>query len=220
MELQQWEIEELEKLRQKREEDLPVLYFQKTDKNERRQILDRIKEKEGETEFVLICEELFENRYVPKNKNVQEIDHAIRGWLNIRFLPETAKGFFSKKKLPEKVQEILDDLGYSVCEKYGSIGRELWFKELCNTARVYVALCQRDKAYGSVILGLGKVKPERLMNKIGEDMVNTTYTIPKQIGKLIEFEQLAQAAKTVFVETYPKNAMLYENLLDQSDMGK
>ncbi|HIV17082.1 MAG TPA: hypothetical protein IAB17_03745, partial [Candidatus Alectryocaccobium stercorigallinarum] len=48
--------------------------------------------------------------------------------------------------------------------------------------------------------------------------VTVTYSIPKEIGMLMQFEQLAQAAKTVFVEHYPKEAMYYEQLLDEADL--
>ena len=217
MELKDWELRELEKIRREREENLTEVYFETLDADERKSILERIKESQTDDEFVRICEELFDNRYVSREKKVQKIDYAIRGWVNIKFLPEVARGWFTKKKLSDKVEEILADLGHDVCEKYGSRGMELWFKELCHTVRVYIDLCINDRSYGSVLFGLGKMKKERLVAKIGEDIVAVTYSIPKEIGKLNEFEQLAQAAKTVFVEHYPKEALFYEQLLDEAD---
>ncbi len=218
MELKDWELRELEKLRRERSENLPELYFEATDMEERAEILSRIKESDAEEEFVKICEELFERRYVSREKNVQKIDYAIRGWVNMKFLPEVARGWFTKKKLDVRVREILNDMGYDVCEKYGALGREIWYKELCNVVRVYIKLCHSDKGYSSIIFGIGKIKKEKLVAKIGEDLVTVTYSIPKEIGMHNEFEQLAQAAKTVFVENYPKEAMFYEQLLDESDM--
>ena len=218
MELQDWELRELEKIRRERSENLPELYFTTTDKNERAEILSRIKENGEESDFVKICEELFERRYVSREKNVQSIDYAIRGWVNMKFLPEVARGWFTKKKLDVRVREILDDMGYGICEQYGALGREIWYKELCNIVRVYIDLCHSDKSYGSIIFGIGKMKKEKLVAKIGDDLVTITYSIPKEIGMHNEFEQLAQAAKSVFVERYPKDAMLYEQLLDESDM--
>lgn len=218
MELKDWELRELEKLRRERTESLPDLYFETVDVDERRNILDRIKENGADEEFVRICEELFERRYVSREKNVKSIDYAIRGWVNMKFLPEVARGWFTKKKLSEKVKEVLDDFGYDVCEKYGAYGKEIWYKELCNIVRVYIKLCQSDKGYGSIIFGIGKMKKEKLVAKIGQDIVTVTYSIPKEIGMLMQFEQLAQAAKTVFVEHYPKEAMYYEQLLDEADL--
>lgn len=221
MELKEWEIRELERLRRERgenDENLPDMFFEAVDVDERKEILERMKKSDTDPEVVKICEELFERRHISREKNVQSIDYAIRGIVNMKFLPEVARGWFSKNKLPDKVDEILNDLGYGVCEKYGSLGRELWFKELCNTMRLYIHLCQKDKAYSSIVFGIGKIKPERLAEKIGQDVVTLTYSIPKEIGMLQEFEQLAQAAKTVYVESYPKLAMLYEQLLDESDM--
>ncbi len=217
MELQEWELRELERLRSEREENLPNLFFETTDRAERKKILERIKEREGETDFAKICEELYEHRYVSKEKKVDNIDYAIRGWVNIKFLPDFAKGFFSKKKLPQKISEVMTDLGYDICEKYGSLGREILFKELCNVVRVYIYLCHQDKMYGSVLFGFGKKKPDTMMSKIGQEIVSITYTIPKTLGMAREFEQLAQAAKTVFVEQFPNKAMFYEKLLDESD---
>ena len=217
MELKDWELRELEKIRREREENLTEIYFETLDTDERKSILERIKESQIDDEFVQICEELFDNRYVSREKNIQKIDYAIRGWVNIKFLPEVARGWFTKKKLSDKVDEILADLGYGVCKKYGSRGMELWFKELCNSVRVYIDLCENDKSYRSTILGIGKMKKEKLVAKIGEDIVTVTYSIPKEIGKLNKFEKLAQAAKTVFVEHYPKEALFYEQLLDKAD---
>ena len=218
MELKDWELRELEKLRREHSESLPELYFETTDKDERAEILSRIKENDEDVEFVKICEELFERRYVSREKNGQKIDYAIRGWINMKFLPEVARGWFTKKKLDARAREILDDMGYGVCEKYGALGREIWYKELCNVVRLYIHLCHSDKSYGSIIFGIGKMKKEKLVAKIGDDLVTVTYSIPKEIGMLNEFEQLAQAAKAVFVETYPNDAMFYEQLLDESDM--
>ncbi len=218
MELKDWEIRELEKMRRARTDNLPELYFETTNKEERAEILSRIKETEGDSDFVKICEELYDSRYISKEKNVTNIDYGIRGWVNIKFLPEVARGWFTKKKLDTRVREILDDMGYSVCEKYGALGREIWFKELCNVVRLYIELCHTDKSYSTIIFGIGKMKKERLTSKICADLVTITYSIPREIGMLDKFEQLAEAAKTAFVEKYPKEAMLYEQLLDESDM--
>lgn len=218
MELKDWELRELEKLRREREENLIDLYFETTDKEERRNILDRIKAKGEDEEFVRICEELYDHRYVSREKKVQNIDYAIRGWVNMKFLPEVARGWFSKKGLRAKVDEILDDLGYNVCAKYGVRGREILYKDLCNAIRVYIKLCQSDKGYSSILFGIGRIKQDKLIAKMGHDIVTVSYSIPKEIGMIKEFEALAQAAKTAFVETYPKEAMLYERLLDESDM--
>lgn len=219
MELKDWELRELEKIRREREENLTDLYFDTTDRQERRNILDRIKARGEEEEFVQICEELYEHRYISREKKaVQEIDYGIRGWINMKFLPEVARGWFSKKGLRSKVEEIMDDFGYNVCDKYGVRGREILYKELCNVIKVYIKLCQSDKGYSSILFGIGRIKPEKLMAKMGHDIVTVSYSIPKEIGMIKEFEQLAQAARTAFVDSYPKEAMFYERLLDESDM--
>ncbi len=218
MELKDWELQELEKIRAQREQNLLDVYFKTTDPEEKKEILGRMKQSGEDEELVKICEELYEHRYVSREKQAQKIDYAIRGWVNIKFLPEAARGWFSKKKFDKRANEILDDLGYHICSKYGEVGKGIWYKELCNIVRVYMKLCREDKGYGSILFGFGSMKPSKLMVKIAQDLVTITYSIPKEIGMLDIFEPLATAARQVFLEVYPKESMLYEGLLDESDM--
>lgn len=98
MGLTEWEERELEKIRMTANIDLDAAYFNTTDKGERKDIYMRIVEKEGESEKTQIMKEFYNHRYVAKEKNLTKIDYAIRGWVNIGFLPETYRGMFSKKK--------------------------------------------------------------------------------------------------------------------------
>lgn len=219
MGLTEWEERELEKIRMTANIDLDAAYFNTTDKGERKDIYMRIVEKEGESEKTQIMKEFYNHRYVAKEKNLTKIDYAIRGWVNIGFLPEKYRGMFSKKKLPNKIKEILTNLGKDIADDHGKLGQELWYKELCNVCKLYIDLCMKDKAYGSVILGIGRIKESKLISKICFDMVNITHTIPSEIGT-DEFDMLARASKQAFNEYFPKAGNLYDRMIDKADGKK
>lgn len=219
MGLSEWEERELEKIKLASNIDLDTAYFNATDKNERKDIYKRIVEKEGESEKTQIMKEFFNHRYVSKEKNIKNIDYAIRGWVNISFLPESYKSRFSRKKLPDKIEECLVNLGKNIAEDHGELGIELWYKELVNVCKVFVELCKTDKTYGCIIMGIGRIKESKLIKKICFDMINITHTIPAEIGT-DKFELLAKASRQAFMECFPKSGNLYDTMTDQADGKK
>lgn len=215
MQLTEWERRELEKMR-KAKMDLNEMYYTNVDAKERKEILGRIIERDGETEETKIMQAFYDHRYLSREKNVTQIDYAIRGWVNISFLAEMHRSRFSRKKIPKKMEEILKDLGKNVAEEYGTLGEELWYKELRNLCRVYIHLCQTDKAYSSILFGIGHMKKEKLTRKICFDMVNISHTIPREI-ETDKFDVLARAAREVFYEVYPDAGNLYDLMIDKAD---
>lgn len=213
--LTEWERRELEKIRMANM-DLYELYYKNTNAKERGEILDRILEKDGETDKTRIMKEFYDHRYVSRERNVSKIDYCIRGWVNITFLPEIYKSVFSRKKLPKKVEEILKDLGKEIADRNGELGQELWYQEICNVCRVYIHLCQTDKAYSSLIFGIGHMKKGKLIRKICFDMVNITHTIPREIES-DSFEMLARASREIFYEVFPDSENLYDLMIDKAD---
>ncbi len=215
MDLKEWQKRELEKIALANM-DLETVYYTNPDPDERLEILDSIIEKEGESERTRIMMELYKHRYVSREKNISKIDYAIRGWVNISFIAEMMRGLFARKKIPQRVQEILEDLGKNVADRNGELGYELWLKDIRNVCRVYIHLCKTDKAYGSIIFGIGRMKKDKLVRKICFDMVNITHTIPREAG-IKELDFLAQASREVFLEEFPDSGNLYDLMIDKAD---
>lgn len=215
MELKEWQKRELERIALQNM-DLETMFYQNPEPKERLEILESLIEKEGESEKTKIMRAFYDHRYVSREKNVPMIDYAIRGWVNISFIAEMTRSRFSRKKIPARVQEVLNDLGKGVADQYGDLGYEIWMKEIRNVCRVYIHLCKTDKGYGSVIFGIGRMKEEKLIRKICFDMVNITHTIPMEAG-ITELDFLAQASREVFLEEFPKSGDLYDRMIDKVD---
>ena len=215
MELKEWQRRELEKLALANM-DLETMYYQSTDPKERLEMLEALVEKEGESEKTRIMREIYDHRYVSREKGVQSIDYAIRGWVNISFMAEMIRSPFARKRIPKRVEEILADMGKFVADRNGDLGYELWLKDIRNVCRVYIHLCKTDKGYGSIIFGIGRMKEEKIVRKICFDMVNISHTIPRECG-LKEFDFLARASREVFLETFPETGNLYDLMIDKAD---
>ncbi len=215
MELQEWELKELEKIRQSRK-SLETLYYESVSIPEKAELLEQMKEKGENPDRIRIIEELYKHRYIKGGKGVENVDVAIRGWVNINFLAEMAKGMFAKRKIPKKIEEILEDLGKNVCAKYGDLGMEVWKKELVSIVNFYIHLCRTDKAYTSILFGIGHIKSEKLERKICYDVVKTVHAVPRIIGT-DKFSELEEAGIIAFKNAYPDSGNLIEAMIQKVD---
>jgi hypothetical protein len=215
MELQEWELRELEKIRQSRK-SLETLYYESVSIPEKAELLEQMKVKGENPDRIQIIDELYKHRYIKGGKGVENVDVAIRGWVNINFLADMAKGMFAKRKIPKKIEEILEDLGMNVCTKYGDLGKEIWKKELISVVSFYIHLCQTDKAYTSILFGIGHIKPEKLQRKICYDVVKTIHAIPRDIGT-DKFSELEDAGIIAFKNAYPDSGNLIEAMIEKVD---
>lgn len=190
-------------------------YIHELDREKRKEILDATIEAEGLSPENELRRKLYEARYASSSNG--DVDYFIRGWLGMFYLHGSGKGLFAKKKLEREINSVKSDWKVALAEEYGETGRTVLYQELVNMTCLYISLCQKDKAYGSVLLGIGRMKPESLAAKIATDVYRIAYQTPKDLKREEEFALFTQAATEGFSIMFPKEEGL---LTDKINGGK
>lgn len=191
-------------------------YYRETDREKRKEILDRGIAEEGMTRENEIRLKFWEGRYETRARDKAQVDRFIRGWMGMSYMHTASRSVLGRKKLEKEKARVLEDWNVPLAESYGEEGQEALYQELCNMTRLYLQLCQEDKSYSSLILGLGTMKKESLINKIALDVFTLAYTVPRFTGTEQVFALFTRAATDVFRETFPKN----RDLLDKRITGE
>ena len=87
------------------------------------------------------------------------------------------------------------------------------YEEFFNMAKLYMQLCEDDKTYGSVLLGLGHMKKEKLIAKIARDIFKAAYEIPLRYEMDQELAAFSRAATDAYYEIYDRQKILLEQLI-------
>ena len=180
------------------------------EKEDRKEILDKAIAEEGLTEENALRKQYFEWRY-EKNKKT-EVDRFIRGWMSLAYLDNEIKSMFGKKRIKKAIEDIREDFHMDLAAGYGEMGQRVLYDEFYNTARLYISLCEEDKTYNSILLGLGRMKPAKLVAKIAADLYHVSCEIPKEIGMDEELKLFREALTEAFCDTHRKQKNL---LLDR-----
>ena len=83
--------------------------------------------------------------------------------------------------------------------------QDVLFKEYVNLVAIYISLCQKDKNYKSIVLGVGTMKDESLLYKIAEDVYNTGCGAAILSGMTEQYELLMRATKSAFLDSFPQD---------------
>lgn len=186
-------------------DDLLKSFYDETAKEERKKHFDYLMQ-DAETENRELIRELWDRRYIDASKGRPEVDRFIRGWvhLNVLRIPKGKK--IGRKMFERDKQEIRDDLAFDFPEKYGETGKELLYKEYVNLVRFYIAVCEEDRGFSSVILGIGRMKKTSLTNKIAYTIYHILYEVGDAAGMGEELSMLRKAALEAFCAVYKKES--------------
>ncbi|MBQ9443499.1 MAG: hypothetical protein K6E90_00565 [Lachnospiraceae bacterium] len=176
-------------------------YKRETDYKRRRAILDREKEEHGEEKEFEVREKIWQNRY--GKKNGMDIDYGIRGWVNLMSVKRRIYLPGEKKRIRREIDGIKKDWQFDLREEYGEAGEAAVYDELFNTALFYFDLCEKDKTYNSVVLGLGHITDEHRVGKIRKEVKEITQVIPDALGVTGELEPFIKATQEAFRFKYP-----------------
>ena len=192
-------------------ENLWVEQFRReTEKEDRIEILDKAIAEEGLTEENKLRKQVLETRYEENQKT--KIDHFIRGWMTLAYLENETRSFFGKNRIKKEILKIRSDLMLDFAKEHGEMGQRVLYDEYYNTARLYMGLCEEDKSYSSILLGLGRMKPAKLIAKIAADLYHVSCEIPRTIGMEEELKVFREALTEAFCDAYSKQKNL---LLDR-----
>ena len=102
--------------------------------------------------------------------------------MTLAYLENETRSFFGKNRIKKEILKIRSDLMLDFAKEHGEMGQKVLYDEYYNTARLYMGLCEEDKSYSSILLGLGRMKPAKLIAKIAADLYHVSCEIPRTIG--------------------------------------
>ena len=179
-------------------------YYKELKREKRKEILEAAIAEEGMSPENELRTKLLELRYGKKIDRSNSIDYFIRGWMTLRFLSTNSGTLFFKKKAKRELGNVRKDWQFDLAEEYGETGQKVLYQELCNMTRVYLDLCQKDRNYGSILFGIGKIKEESLVNKIAKDIYTIAYEIPQMAGLEEELKLFTDAATRTLTDMFPE----------------
>lgn len=179
-------------------------YYDETDRPKRKTILDKGIEEDGMTPENELRLHLYEARYGDSETAGREVDYFIRGWMTLEYLKSTSKFFLTKRKVSKEIATVREDWQFAKAAEYGEAGAEILYRELCNLARLYIQICRRDKAYGSFLFGIGRVKDSTLSKRVFDDIYRMAYELPHNMELVEEFAPFTKAATLTFCQEFPE----------------
>lgn len=182
----------------------PKEYYEKTDREERLTILKERLESGDADEKDRIRMEFWKLRYAQRDKMPEGVDYFIRSWMNMYFISKKPGAWWLKKQQIKELEEIKRDFGFELAKENGKDGEEVLYEELCHGVKFYIGLCKTDSKYSTQLIGLMKMKPNRLVEKIGNELWKISSVVPETFGQEEEFAILAGACRDVFWKEFPK----------------
>ena len=182
----------------------PQEYYETTEWEERLEMLrERLKSEEAD-EKDQIRMKFWELRYGQREKMPEGVDYFIRSWMEMFFISKKLGSSWLKQQHLKSLEIVKKDFGFELAKEYGTAGEEVLYQELCHGVGFYMELCRRDSKYNTQLLGIVKLKPERLVEKIGNELWKISVEVPQTLEQGAEFAPLAAACKDVFWAQYPK----------------
>ena len=175
-------------------------YRKETVREKRAALLFGLKETEGENPSgYAVRQSLFDARYIEEDG--REIDAFIRGWVMLSFYQ---KGFFlpgEKTKAVQEARGVLSDWHMELADG-DEIEQQALYDELYNMTLLYMTLCETDKNFGSLFFGIGKLKDDRLRDKVAGAVRGLAIDLPAKLGMESDFAFFRRAAMDAFDERY------------------
>jgi hypothetical protein len=176
-------------------------YYHELQADKRQKLLDEAIAEEGLSPENELRRKLLDARYGKALGRGKKVDYFIRGWMTLSMLPSGSR---NKKRMARDIQSVMDDWKFEMAGQYGETGKRILFQEFCNMVLVYIDLCKKDKTYGAVILGIGRISDESLMMKIARDIYNVAYNIPDEAGISADLKLFTEAATAMVCEAFPE----------------
>lgn len=192
------------------EKDWVTKYYRELDREKRQEILEQVIAEEGMSPDKEVRKRLLEERYEQTKKEKTQVDRFIRAWMTLAYTKNVSGGLFGRKKLLKDRESILKDWNFELARQYGEEGERALYQELHNMTELYLTLCQDDKSYSSMLLGLGKMNKDSLIAKMAREIYMMAYELPQELGMEEELRLFTRAATDVYYEMFPKNRALLE----------
>lgn len=195
---------------EERQLEWPESFYGVTDKEARRRALEARMDQGEELEDNRLRMELWERRYARRGKDPQGVDYFIRAWLSLKYIYNNRKSFFYGRRMAKDMLQASRELCLDWADEPGSRKEQLIYDEMYHLGKSYIELCLSDKSYSSLIMGMGQMKESSLHNKIGQEIRELAYELPKTAGLEKEFRVLTQAVTDCYNEKFPNSSVRLE----------
>lgn len=183
----------------------PDSYYASTDGMKRKKALDKAIAMGLEPAENEIRMKIWKKRYGSRDG----VDEMLAGWINLLYFANVVKTDRKMKWHKKEMKQTLDGLCFDILKEYGEAAEEILYLEFFHLVDFYLDICKNDKKYGSVLLGLGSMSPEKVAYKMAKEVYMVCYKVPPMIGTVKEFALFRKASLDSFAMKMPS----YENLL-------
>lgn len=141
---------------------------------------------------------IFDRRYpVIREEEEEPADLFLRLMMELKVQAQNSSGLFGERFARRSALKLLQKTRIAELAEEGGRMRELLRQELCHLGVLYVTICGEDGNYRSLILGLGKMTDERLLEKIRGDLTEIAVTAPAKLKLEEEFAPLTESLLAV-----------------------
>ena len=193
-------IREEKKQEEKKEErnpyEWPKSYYMEIDPGKRRQLLEERIREGDEGEDNLLRMELWDHRYelIKKSGKKEEKykDCFMAALMQLMMLSDESGRPLFRKKAGREIAGVLKMLGVDQEAHYT---RELLLEEIKHLFLVYGVTSMEDRQYSTVIFGFGRMKKEKIEQKLLTDIYKIIYELPENTGMEEAFSLIVQAGE-------------------------
>ncbi len=198
-----------EEKKEVREIKWPDDYYSTTDADKRKELLEYAIGQELEPEKNKIRMELWEKRYGVK----AGVDQFLAAWINLIYYSNMVKGKRIARWHKKEIDKLIGSMCFDIVERDGEAAEELLYLEFYHMLDFYMDICQTDKKYTGIILGLGTMSQDRVVQKIATEFFRVAYCVPDMIKSMKEYEIVRRAVVDCFAAKFPNSAGAIEELV-------
>ncbi|MGI6011371.1 MAG: DUF6553 family protein [Ruminococcus sp.] len=208
----QQKAQEEEKKKEKEEKELkwPDDYYAVTDAKKRKEVLLRAIEEGIELEENKIRLAMWERRYGKKDG----VDELLAAWINLIYFANVVKKDRISRWHKKEKNQILQSLCIDILQDGGETARELLYLEIYHMLDFYMDICKTDKKYSGLILGLGSMSKESVMNKIATEFYRVCYQVPSEFSQLEVYDILRKSALDSYSAKFPSYANTFRYMIE------
>ncbi len=192
----------------------PECYYEEFDARKRKALLDEaLARQEGDPQENAIRQKLWALRYGAEKKNMPPADGYAALWMNMNLWRKDTASRFRIRAAVKDLSGMLKKLGLDTLPE-DATERALMDRELVHAVRLYLSTCSQG-SYNTRFLGMMRLKPEQLVEKIVSEIYGVAYELPEKLGMTQQFEPLRRAAYKAFSMEYPDDTDLLDSMIVQ-----
>ena len=207
------DINKMQDFDEKQEEvikfEWPQAYYLPTDGGLRKIALDRAIAENLEPSKDKIRQEIWERRY----NDPAGVDRFLSGYMNFNYYANVVKSNIMAKFHKKEMKKTQEYLCYDIPDKYGADGEEILYLEIYHLIDYYIDICLKDKKYSGLLMGLGTMKKENLVNKIATDLCKVSYGLPSEFEVAPAHKLFQKAARQCFYNRFPESKDAFDRRL-------